>query len=83
MANRWTMPVYLFGRLFGNVQYVAVMLRTEIGEIRAFFLEMAVDSPDIHSRVAEVIVTLIKVFGCLPLHNYILKVANDSFSIGK
>lgn len=83
IANRWGAPVYLFGRLFAYVQYVAVMLHHHNGEPRVYFFEMALDTADLQSRTAECVVTLIKVFGTLPEYNYVMKVSDNVFHIGK
>ncbi|XP_037931843.1 uncharacterized protein LOC119666633 [Teleopsis dalmanni] len=87
LANHWRIPIIIFGSYYEiqQRQYCAVMLRTDEGcysSTVAFICIMHLDFlKDIHSRLCEVVCTILDSIKDFPEHNYLLDVYRDQATI--
>ncbi|XP_055712360.1 probable RNA-binding protein 46 [Phlebotomus papatasi] len=83
VANDWNMPIFIFGRLYHdiNIQYVAVVVRNSPVECVILMEINTVLVPNVHQRAAEVMVKLIERCKGLPAYNLIIKTHGNDFKI--
>lgn len=77
IANYWNLPIYIYGRVFyeTRIQVVGVIIKRQTFT-HIYIVEISLAHlNDIHSRVSEVIDTLIRSHGHLPLQHLVLKVS--------
>ncbi|XP_075157419.1 uncharacterized protein LOC142230665 [Haematobia irritans] len=81
IANGWHIPIIIFGCYYENerLQYGAVVLRDDIGNVRSAYCIMHTSElVDIHSRMCEVVCSLIETIGGFPDYDYVFVVEKDS-----
>lgn len=88
LANDWTLPILLFGRIFSMscLQYVAVIIRDSKKQQQGhvYLVEICTTGlSDIQSRVSEAICAFVLESGVLPALNLVLKICQDEMKIGK
>lgn len=80
IANDWHIPVIVFGCYFENqrLQYNMIVLRDAMDNVRPIYCILHTsDLVDIHSRMCEVVCTLIESVGGFPSYNYVFFVEKD------
>lgn len=83
LANQWSTPVILFGRIFPdrNEQYVALFTVFR-GHIFSIYAKVTLnENLDLTSRISEVFLALVEETGYLPSYNYVLEVNQDTVKI--
>jgi hypothetical protein len=87
IANHWEFPTILLGRYFSRskVQCAALMTKSKVTQaVFIYFFEMSTQElSDLQSRMCEIVVHMIKLFGRLPPMHLVIRSAGDTAEISE
>jgi hypothetical protein len=87
IANHWEFPTIVFGRYFSRskVQCAALMTKSKITQaVFVYFFEISTQElNDLQSRVCEIVIHMMKMFGRLPGMHLVLRSYGDTAEISE
>jgi hypothetical protein len=87
IANYWELPTFVFGRYFSRskVQCVAMMIKSKITQaVHVYFFEVSTQKlSDLQSRLCEIVIHMIKLFGCLPAKHLVIRCQGGTAEISE
>jgi hypothetical protein len=87
IANYWDIPIIIYGRYYSQekVQCAAIVIKSKLTFVNyVYLIEIStIDLCDIQSRLCEIVIHIIRMFGNLPKQHLVIKCQEDTAEISE